>query len=328
MTQSQNQSGEFDLIARYFQSWSKFSNGSINTIVPNGDDCLVIQSPSPIAISVDTIVENVHFLTVSPAHGVGYRALATAVSDLVAMGATPSFFTLALTFNKDEAWLKAFSEGLKQAAQDFKIDLQGGDTTHLSSNRKTSNTFQPCVITIQVHGQCDQPLKRSTAKVGDLICVTGNLGDAAAAVSVLEKPNPNDNENAFLQAFYYPKPPIHLSQALSKKANSAIDVSDGLLADLMHICKQSQVQAKLNTPDIPLSMANKQHNTAEQALKFALTGGDDYQVCFTISPSEKQWAIENDCFVIGEVQEGAVDILDEHNDSYSKHFSSLGYQHF
>ena len=323
MSNSPNQSGEFDLIARYFQNWPKFSNTQIKTIVPNGDDCLVIQSLSPIAVSVDSIVENVHFLTSSPAHGVGYRALATAVSDLVAMGATPSFFTLALTFNKNEEWLKLFSDGLKQAANDFKIDLQGGDTTHCKKTSKNTS-----VITVQVHGECLNPIKRSTAKIGDLICVTGNLGDAAAAVLLLETKNINKTQQTLLNAFYYPKPPIHLSKQLSTKANSAIDISDGLLADLMHICNKSQLQAKIDRTKIPLSSALKQTTTAEQALKFALTGGDDYQVCFTIDRSQLDWIKQNNIFVIGEMFNGVVDILDEHNQSFTEHYASLGYQHF
>jgi len=323
MNQLKNQSGEFELIARYFQNWPIFSNGQAQTIVPNGDDALVIQSHSPLAISVDTIVENVHFLTSSPAHGVGYRALASAFSDLCAMGATPSFFTLALTFNKNEKWLKAFSEGLKQAAKDFKIDLLGGDTTHCKPAKNNIS-----VITIQVHGQCEKPILRSTAKPGDLICVTGNLGDAAAAVALLEKANPNAEEKALLHAFYYPKPPIHLIEALAEKANSAIDVSDGLLADLMHICQKSQLKAKLQTSQIPLSQSIQKIHEPTQALKYALTGGDDYQVCFTTDQSNLEWIKQNNITIIGEMITGDADIINENEQSFSQIYSVLGYEHF
>jgi len=305
-TKSNNKSGEFDLIARYFQNWPTFSD--TQTLVPNGDDCLVIKSQSPLAISVDTIVEGVHFLKNSPPHGIGYRALATAVSDLIAMGASPSFFTLALTFNKNETWLKEFSEGLKKAAQDFKIDLHGGDTTQSITDN--------AIITIQVHGECEHPILRSTAQVGDLICVSGFLGDAAAAIPILEKETLSIYDQSLLHAFYYPAPPINLIPALATQVNSAIDISDGLLADLMHICKQSQVQATIDTSLIPISQANLTTHSTKQALEYALTGGDDYQLCFTIPNRNIKWAQQNKCKVIGSIIEGNPDIFDQHRFHY------------
>ncbi|BCE00160.1 thiamine-phosphate kinase [Marinicellulosiphila megalodicopiae] len=314
-------SGEFELIARYFQNWPSFHTSNTSIQIPNGDDCLVFKSESPIAISVDTLVENVHFLSSSPAHGVGYRALASSVSDLIAMGAKPIFFTLAITFCKDEVWLEQFSQGLKQAAQDFKIDLLGGDTT----KTKLKNAS---VITIQVHGECETPIQRKGAKAGDLICVTGNIGNAGAAVELLEQTELNEDQHALLNSFYYPKPPAHLLPELANKATSAIDISDGLLQDLLHLCRHSQLQACLEVDHLPLSSAIKNEHDHKQAQKFALTGGDDYQVCFTIDAKHQQWIEDNHITVIGNMQTGLVDIVDTKSESITAQFSKLGYQHF
>jgi len=211
------------------------------------------------------------------------RALCASLSDLAAMGAKPLYFTLGLTLpHASHEWLTSFSAGLFSIAEQFSCDLVGGDTTQ-----------GPLTITLQVHGEVDtgQALKRDTALIGDAVFVTGTLGDGAAALALMQGMNEKqgqqvslggDGEQYLLQRFHAPLPQILFGQRLLGYANAAIDVSDGLLADAQHIAENSQVAINIDVERLPISVAAK-HFDRENCYRWALTGGDDYQLLFTVS---------------------------------------------
>lgn len=263
---------EFDLINQYF-NWD---NSNLNALGV-GDDCSLIDLEScQLANTVDTLISAVHFPEDTPAEAIAYKALAVNLSDLAAMGATPLYFSLALTLPEiDLAWLESFSTSLKSLAQQYNIALIGGDTTrgHLS-------------ITINATGVVPkgQALLRSGAKVGDIIYVSNTLGAAALAWQQIQKNQTPSSE--LLRQFNTPEPQVALGKALLGLANSCIDISDGLEQDLSHILRQSGVGAKLNLYDIPLSNEVSNHIATQQDWCLALAGGDDYELCFTINPSQ------------------------------------------
>ena len=268
--------GEFELIRKYFQPLADGA-GQDQLLLGPGDDC-AIQRVSPgldLVFSVDTLVEGVHFPSDYSPDYLGWRALAVAVSDLAAMGASPVCFTLALTLpDANQGWLKPFSEGLARASKAFGIALAGGDTTR-----------GPLTITIQVHGTVEsgRALYRSGAKPGDLICVSGTLGAAGAALDYLAAPAPSPAQLALLSRYHFPQPRLSLGQQLAGCASSAIDISDGLLADLGHILDASGAGARIDTGRIPM-MAELVALKGENARDLALGAGDDYELCITIPP--------------------------------------------
>ncbi|MBE0485981.1 thiamine-phosphate kinase [Marinobacter sp.] len=268
--------GEFELIRQYFQPLAaKARTGQL--VLGPGDDCAIQRVPPgrDLVFSVDTLVEGVHFpLDYSSSH-LGWRALAVATSDLAAMGAEPVCFTLALTLPAaDPLWLSGFAEGLARASEAFDIALAGGDTTR-----------GPLTISLQVHGTVatDRAIRRSGARPGDLICVSGPLGSAGAALDYLEDPEPDSVRQAVLRRYHFPEPRLALGQLLAGKASAAIDISDGLLADLQHILDASAVGADLDAGTIPM-MPELQQLQGGQALSLALTAGDDYELCVAIAP--------------------------------------------
>ncbi|MDO3723259.1 thiamine-phosphate kinase [Marinobacter sp. chi1] len=269
--------GEFELIRRFFQPLAGRSASS-SLILGPGDDCAIQRVPDgrDLVFSVDTLVEGVHFPKAYPSDKLAWRALAAAASDLAAMGAEPVCFTLALTLPcADESWLSAFSRGLFQAAEEFGLALAGGDTTR-----------GPLVVTLQVHGVVPkgQGLHRNGAKNGDLVCVSGCLGDAGAALEYLAEPDPTQDMQAVLQRYHQPLPRLALGQQLSGVASAAIDISDGLAADLEHILEASGVGASIRAEAIPLSPALVRL-TGDQAVDYALRSGDDYELCVTLPPA-------------------------------------------
>lgn len=274
---------EFDLIQHYF-TWTPFPE---EVSVSVGDDAAIVQvaPDEELIISVDTLVNGVHFPLDTPAHAIGYKALAVNLSDLAAMGAKPRWFTLALTLPKlDQDWLEDFTCGLKELAYAAGIFLIGGDTTR-----------GPLSITIQVMGTApkQQALLRSGAQAGDLIFVSGYLGDAAAGLAVIQErlSLPITDANYCVQCLNYPRPRFALGAWLRGRAHSCMDVSDGLVADLKHLLARSQVGAKIYHQQIPLSPALQKLNLSD-ALNFALTGGDDYELLFT-APKHILEEIEN-----------------------------------
>ncbi|WP_303291758.1 thiamine-phosphate kinase [Marinobacter sp. SS5-14b] len=288
--------GEFELIRQYFQPLADNARQDQLVLGP-GDDCAIQRVPSgrDLVFSVDTLVEGVHFPLDYPPEYLGWRALAVATSDLAAMGAEPVCFTLALTLPAaDPEWLAGLAAGLAKASAEFGIALAGGDTTR-----------GPLTITLQVHGTVveGQALRRSGAQPGDMVCVTGPLGDAGAALDFLGAPKPTAAQQAVLLRYHYPQPRLLIGQKLAGKASAAIDISDGLLADLQHILDASGVGAELDAATVPLSPALSQLK-ADHALAFALSAGDDYELCVTIAPDMLAGldpSVRNQLTVIGRI---------------------------
>jgi thiamine-monophosphate kinase len=316
---------EFCLIQRYFE---QLSTQRDDVLLGIGDDCALLQCPDEqvIAVSIDTLVENIHFFAdVDPEH-LGYKSLAVGLSDLAAMGAQPAWFTLALTLPEvNENWLKGFSKGLAKLAKKHNIQLVGGDTTR-----------GPLTISIQVHGfvKPENALRRSGAQIGDMIYVTGTLGDAGAALHLqLQKWNNaelNVEDKAYLrQRLEQPTPRLEIGQQLAGIASSAIDISDGLLADLGHILEKSGVGARLDLTKLPLSLAMTKvdRKTAE---RFALQSGDDYELCFTVPPqyfSEIEQRFKDQCTLMGTITDDDGIYFIDDNDALIA-LKGTGYDHF
>jgi len=303
-------SAEFNLIYRYFSALGRGEAVDLSV----GDDCALLNlaADERLATSVDTMVAGVHFLPDSFPEDIGYRAVSTAASDLAAMGARPLGMTLALTLPEaEDFWLNAFSQGLAAAVTEYQLPLVGGDTTQ-----------GPLTITVQVLGAVPrgQALLREGARPGDLVCVSGTLGDAAAGLAFLQsawQPSAEHGEY-LLQRFYRPRARLTLGRELLGKASSAIDISDGLLADAGHIAAASGCRIRIEPDQVPLSEALLSYTDREQAVRWALTGGDDYELCFTLPPGSE---LPAGCTVAGVVEtgEGVVCGLD---------IDSAGYVHF
>lgn len=270
--------GEFELIKRYFHQQRQAAGVDVGI----GDDCALLSVPvgQQLAVSMDTLVEGLHFPINAMPELVAERALRVNLSDLAAMGANPLWFTLGLTIpSADESWLEGFAQGLFRVAEEFDIALVGGDTTR-----------GPLTITIQVHGTVPEgeAILRSGAQVGDQIFVTGPLGCGRASLAVVtQEIEPAEDGRRFLENCYYrPQPCVAYGLKLRKLASAAIDISDGLMADLGHICRSSGVGAKVFASKLPLADTVISYFSREQAVDFALSGGDDYQLCFTV-PAER-----------------------------------------
>ncbi|HCE50306.1 MAG TPA: thiamine-phosphate kinase, partial [Shewanella baltica] len=227
---------EFQLIECYFSNRGPTRR---DVKLGIGDDCALVQPAEnkSIAISCDTLVENVHFFPDMPPAALGYKALAVNLSDLAAMGAEPAWMTLALTLPEvDETWLSGFSEGLFEAADYYGIALIGGDTTR-----------GPRAINITVHGQVPQgkALTRHGAKAGDWIYVTGTLGDSALGLDIIRGAQQAraEHKEFLINRHYRPTPRVLAGQALRSLASSAIDLSDGFISDIGHVLKASAVGA-------------------------------------------------------------------------------------
>ncbi len=249
-----------------------------------GDDAALLAVPAGqlLAVSTDTLVAGVHFPQSSKAYDVGWKALAVNLSDLAAMGATPAWATLALTLPQADAhWVGGFADGFAALAREFKLALVGGDTTQ-----------GPLSITVTVHGFVAEgaALLRSGARVGDAVFVTGTLGDAAAGLRCLDKNDreaerllsvPAGTRESLVERLNRPIPRVALGLALRGKASACIDVSDGLLADLGHVCSASRVGAEIDVELLPHSSALTAVFDTPALQGFQLCGGDDYELCFT-----------------------------------------------
>lgn len=268
--------GEFSLIARYFD---RVKSMRLDVETGIGDDCALLNIPEKktLAISTDTLVAGNHFLPDIDPADLAYKALAVNLSDLAAMGAEPAWLTLALTLPEaDEAWLAAFSDSLFMQLNYYDMQLIGGDTTR-----------GPLSMTLGIHGFVPpgRALKRSGAKPGDWIYVTGTPGDSAAGLAILQDRLvvASAADAGYLLARHLrPMPRVLQGQALRDLASSAIDLSDGLISDLGHILKASGCGARIDLDAMPLSDALLRHAEREQALRWALSGGEDYELCFTV----------------------------------------------
>jgi len=271
---------EFDLIRRFFSRDAE----AAGTVVGVGDDGAVLQpTPGTQQIQVtDTLVEGVHFPANIGAADIGYRSVAVNLSDIAAMGARPRWMTLALTlWDKDEEWVEAFATGLFEAAAEHGVSLVGGDTTQGDS----------VVVTVHVSGEVEEgaAILRSGAKTGDTVYVTGTVGDAAAGLELLRE---GVDDDELVRRFLRPTARITQGLEMSRRAHSAIDVSDGLVADLRKLLDASGVGAEIEIEKVPLSGALLARFDPESAMRFALTGGDDYELCFT-APADAVAGIEN-----------------------------------
>jgi thiamine-monophosphate kinase len=249
-----------------------------------GDDAAVLAVPAgqDLVVAIDTLVEGVHFPRGTAAADIGWKALAVNLSDLAAMGASPAWALLSLTLPQaDQAFVEGFVEGFMQLAQPQRLALVGGDTTR-----------GPLSISVAVHGFVppDKALTRAGARVGDVVLVTGTLGDAAAGLHALQVPprgegGPANLREHLIERLNRPTPRLAAGIALRDQAHACIDVSDGLLADLGHICTASGVGAEIDAALLPRSSALLDLYDDTTALQFALSGGDDYELCFCVSAS-------------------------------------------
>lgn len=316
--------GEFELIRNYFAAAPCAQPGE-GVALGIGDDCalLSVRPGEQLAISTDTLVAGVHFPQASDPFLLGQRALGVSASDLAAMGASPLAFTLALTLPEVSAdWLQAFARGLNQMAQACSMRLIGGDTTR-----------GPLSLTLTVFGSVPvgQALTRSGARPGDLLCVGGPLGDGAGALPLVlnQRGTETSTTQALLSRYWSPQPQLELGLALRGKATSALDISDGLLADCGHIALASGVRLLVERDKVPMSDALRAFFNADEALNAALSGGDDYRLAFTLPAS---WLAELTAagwqmFVIGRVVEGqGVALIDDQGQDVTP--LTRGYQHF
>ncbi|HTS86641.1 MAG TPA: thiamine-phosphate kinase [Usitatibacter sp.] len=273
---------EFDLIAKHF------TRPAANAVLGVGDDAALVDVSNgmDLAVSTDTMVQGTHFFPDVHPENLGHKALAVNLSDMAAMGAMPYWAMLALTLPAvDDAWLAAFSKGFFDLAGEFNVSLIGGDTTR-----------GPLSLTVTIMGEvpAGAALRRSGAKAGNDIWVSGNIGDAALAVAhrngklVLTEA---DYHEAVMR-LYEPTPRVGLGQALRGMATAAIDVSDGLLADLGHICRLSGVGATVDAASIPLSAIGARHVASLEGLTAIVAGGDDYELCFT-APANARESIQD-----------------------------------
>ncbi len=273
--------GEFNLIEKYFSGRQKQRK---DVDLAPGDDCAIVCVPGDmrIAVSTDTLVAGTHFLADADPAWVAHKALASNLSDLAAMGATPAWVSLALTLpEQDETWIKPFCTSFFELANDFDIQLIGGDTTK-----------GPLSITLTVQGLLpkDKALCRDGARSGELIFVTGELGDSIAGLEVIlgHEASSKPFSQQLKKRHYLATPRILAGQALLDIASSCIDISDGLISDLQHILKCSNVGATLNVNALPFSDELLAFCCdEEQAQKLALMSGEEYELCFTVPTQNK-----------------------------------------
>lgn len=273
--------GEFDLIGKYFGPLGRQAGGAGEVVVGIGDDAAVLAVPPGMQLvaSLDTLVEGRHFRRGAPAGSVGHRALAVNLSDLAAMGAQPAWYLLSLTLPEvDEAWLAGFVAGMDALARRSGIRLVGGDTTR-----------GPLAIAVQVMGlvPAGRALLRSGARPGDLLYVSGAPGEAAAGLALaLAGATGDDPDGAgrthLLHRFHYPEPRLALGQALRGLASACIDVSDGLAADALHLAQESGCGLFIDVQQLPLGEQLLAASGERLAREQALSGGDDYELCFTL----------------------------------------------
>ncbi|GEA05785.1 thiamine-monophosphate kinase [Alteromonas sp. KUL42] len=271
---------EFDLIGRYF---SNSGHKRKDVVIGIGDDCAVTTVPEnqQLAVTTDTLVSGVHFLNNAPAKSVAYKAVAVNLSDLAAMGAEPAWISLSLSLPEvDETWLDDFAAGLYELTQYYSVELIGGDTVK-----------GPMALTITAQGFIPpgSELTRSNAKPGDWVYVTGTLGDAGAGLDILKNALNVSGEakDVLINRHYFPTPRVAVGTAIRRIATSCIDISDGLLSDLKHILKASECGAKIHVDRLPLSRALTSAVSPEQAIEYALSAGDDYELIFTVGEEQR-----------------------------------------
>jgi len=320
---------EFDLINQFFKTAAIKRD---DVLLGIGDDCAILSPPAgkQLVVSTDTLISGVHFPELTCAEDIGYKSLAVNLSDLAAMGAEPAWVSLAISLPQaNDVWLQRFMRGFNELAGQYQLSLIGGDTTQ-----------GPLSISINITGFIDseKALKRSRAKVGDSIFVTGNIGAAAlglkTAFDELDASNQFTEKNKMdcIARLNRPTPRVKAGLLLSDFSVAAIDISDGLLADLNHICEASGAGAILDVQAIPLSSAVRNYYNDHPDWQSILDGGDDYELCFTCPEHQaekmlaqmKLYSIDVSC--IGKIiKETAIKCL------YNNQLVTLtpsGYNHF
>ncbi|ADE15536.1 thiamine-monophosphate kinase [Nitrosococcus halophilus Nc 4] len=293
---------EFALIEEFFADCTRQRE---DVILAVGDDCALLTVPPgyELAVSIDTLVAGVHFAAEVDPAALGHKALAVGLSDLAAMGAEPAWATLALTLPEaDRAWLARFAQGLSGLAGSYGVQLVGGDTTR-----------GPLTVTLQLHGFVPQgkALRRDGARPGDRVYVTGAVGDSGLALQARlgELPLTPEVLRYVEHRLDWPQPRVREALALRPLARAAIDISDGLAADLGHILERSGVGAVIEMESLPLSESLQSSLEPTQAWNLALAAGDDYELCVT-APAESHGPIQAvlsalgcPCTLIGTIEE-------------------------
>lgn len=327
--------GEFELIARYFAPLAKGFPGAFGLL----DDAAVIAAlpGHELVAKTDAIVGGVHFHLDDPPDLISRKALRVNLSDLAAKGAVPRAYMLAIMLPRTltEEWIAAFARGLAQDQDEYAVHLIGGDT---------DSTPGPLSIAITAFGDVATGcmLRRSRAHDGDTVFVTGTIGDAALGLEVLRGKSPHLDTNAanfLVDRYRLPQPRVTLGPRLVGLASAALDVSDGLLADLAHICEASELAAVIEAPLVPVSTAARTAlGTDSRRITTVLTGGDDYEILFTAPPkalnelTELSQALEVPITAIGRMESasfgknGRIRVLDESGRPLT--FDRGGWTHF
>jgi thiamine-monophosphate kinase len=322
--------GEFEIIKTYFSPLSRSEKGAFNLT----DDAAVIEIPDgkSMVVTTDTLVEGVHFLSEDLPENIAKKLLRVSLSDLAAMGSVPAYYNLSIAtkLGTTSEWFKAFSEGLLADQIQFGVTLIGGDTVATSGPLTLSLTAMGFV-------KKGKAISRSGAKLGDDIWVSGLIGDAALGlraakgklISISE-----ENKNYLISKYTQPNPQTLLGPKLSGHVNSAIDVSDGLIGDLDHICETSKLGANIQITDIPISRAASIIVTEKpHYLDLILSGGDDFELLFTADKSFRTVAksltkmLDVSLTKIGVmVSRRSIEIFDENGNKYF--IQNNGYTHF
>jgi thiamine-monophosphate kinase len=313
--------GEFELIERFFTRPSKRRD----VILGVGDDAALLEPPAgrALAVATDTLVEGRHFLAGAPGRSVGHQALAVNLSDLAAMGADPAWALLSLSLPEvREDWLGEFALGFNLLADAHGVELVGGDTVR-----------GPLVVTVEVLGFVEPvlALRRSGARPGDVLYVSGSPGEAAAGLDALRRGGRMDSDDPLVRRYLYAEPRLGLGRALRGRASAAMDVSDGLLGDLAKLCAASGVGARLDLGALPLSSRLTAAHGREAAERFVLSGGDDYELIFTLPADEAarhEAELSRTCAVtrIGEIEAGHGVRCER--DGLAVEVTGRGYDHF
>lgn len=315
---------EFDLIRRLQEIIEPEGERKPGCRLGIGDDAAVLEIPDgrQLVVCTDTLVEGVHFFEGTDPRSIGHKALAVNLSDLAAMGATPGWFLMSLTIPEASLdWLEPFAHSMASIASSAGITLVGGDLT--------SGELSVCVTAMGLINT-DESLTRGGASSGDLVVVSGELGGAAHALrTVREGLQPVEND---IKALEYPQPRIELGQRLAGLATACIDLSDGLLADLGHILEQSGVGARIEIDSLP-GPESLLSVSPETRRSLQLSGGDDYELCFTVPPSrlgdlrEASRAVRTVTTVIGEITEGSgMTLFTRTGEPFEA--EDAGYEHF
>jgi thiamine-monophosphate kinase len=335
MKQTANLPGEFELIARYFAPLARGFPGAYGLL----DDAAVIAPPPghELVAKTDAIVGGVHFLHDDPPDLIARKALRVNLSDLAAKGAVPRAYMLDIMLPKTvtEEWIAAFARGLAEDQNEYGVHLIGGDT---------DSTPGPVTIAIMAFGDVatGRMLRRGGARAGDTVFVTGTIGDAALGLKVLRGKSAHLDTKAanfLVDRYRLPRPRVTLGPRLIGLASAALDVSDGLLADLRHLCEASKLAAVIDAPRVPLSTAVRAALATNAGhIATVLTGGDDYEILFTAPPAaldeltELSQTLDVPITAIGRMQSPSIGektritVLDESGEPIT--FDRSGWTHF